>query len=91
MKTPILTIEHPFHVGSKTDLLAAAGGVPVVDSLDAATDMLESVVAGLRDLMSEPTVSNSATLVYYAADAALALVYSAHAGIEAAQAQGGAA
>jgi hypothetical protein len=34
---------------------------------------------------------HEATLVYLAADAALALVYASHAGIEAAQAQGGAA
>lgn len=91
MKKPILTIEHPFHVRSQTDALCAAGGAPVHDSLDAATDMLEAVVAGLRDLMSEPSVSNQATLIFYAADSALALVYASNAGIEAAMAKGGAA
>lgn len=46
-------------------------------------------MAGLRELMQEPSVSNQATLIFFAADAALALVYSAHAGV--APEQGGAA
>jgi hypothetical protein len=91
MKTPILTLEHPYHVAGQSDVFCASGGVPVVDSLDAATNYLESVCAGLRSLMNVSGCTHEATLVYLAADAALALVYASHAGIEAAQAQGGAA
>lgn len=90
MNNEILTIEHPYCVRGLGDVLAAAGGVPVADSLDTATDYLEAVVAGLRDLMSTPECSDRATLVFFAAETALALVYASHAGIEAAT-QGGAA
>ncbi|MDI3274851.1 hypothetical protein [Pseudomonas sp. AL03] len=91
MKTPILTIEHPYSVFGQGELLSAAGGVPVADSLDAATSYLESVCAGLRSLMTVTECTHEATLVYLAADAALALVYASHAGIEAAISEGGAA
>lgn len=83
------TIAHPFASGGSSEVFEAVGGVPLHESLDAATDRLEAVLAGLRDLMTEPTVSNRATLIYFAADAALALCYSAHAGV--APEQGGAA
>jgi UDP-glucose 4-epimerase len=82
-----LTFSHGFQTQQLHSVFEAVGGIPVHESLDAATNYLESVVAGLRDLMSEPSVSNHATLIYFAADAALALVYSAHAGV--APAQGG--
>lgn len=91
MKTPILTIEHPYSAFGQGELLAAAGGVPVVDSLDAATSYLESVCAGLRSLMNVSECTHEATLVYLAADAALALIYASHAGVEAAQSKDGAA
>ncbi|MGE1530856.1 hypothetical protein [Pseudomonas putida] len=83
------TIAHPFASSGASEVFVAVAGVPLHESLDAATDRLEAVLAGLRDLMTEPTVSNQATLIYFAADAALALVYSAHAGV--APEQGGAA
>ena len=82
MTAPILTIEHEFMQRGNHAVLAAAGGVPLHESLDAATDILEAVVAGLRDLMSSPAVSNQATLVFFAAESALAIVYSAHAATE---------
>lgn len=91
MKAQILTIEHEHCVSGNHAVLAAVGGVPVVDSLDAASSYLESVCAGLRLLMNVSECTHEATLVYLAADAALALVYASHAGIEAAQGQGGAA
>lgn len=82
MTPQLLTLEHEYCVRGPCAVLSAAGGVPVHDSLDAATDMLEAVVAGLRDLMSDPAVSNHATLIFYAAESALALVYSANAGVD---------
>jgi hypothetical protein len=89
MNSHLLTLEHEYRVHGPCAVLSACGGVPVHDSLDAATDMLEAVVAGLRDLMSDPAVSNHATLIFFAAESALALVYSAHAGVD--PAAGGAA
>lgn len=85
----LLTAEHEFRVQGKYAVLAAAGGVPVAHALDAATDHLEAVVAGLRGLMSTPECSDQATLMFFAAENALALVYGAHAGIDASS--GGAA
>jgi hypothetical protein len=82
MKTQLLTLEHEYNVHGLHAVLNAAGGVPIHESLDAATDLLEVVVAGLRDLMTISEVSNQATLVYFAADTALALVYAAHAGVD---------
>jgi hypothetical protein len=76
------TLAHPFATVGIHDVLEASGEIPLHESLDAATDRLEAVVAGLRDLMQEPAVTNHATLIYYAAEAALALVYAAHAGVE---------
>ena len=76
------TIAHPFAPSGASEVFEAVAGVPL-------HECLEAVLAGLRDLMTEPTVSNQATLIYFAADAALALVYSAHAGV--APGQGGAA
>ena len=90
MNTGLLTLEHEYCVRGPCAVLSAAGGVPVVDSLEAATDYLEAVVVGLRDLMCTPECSDRATLVFFAAETALALVYASHAGIEAAS-QGGAA
>lgn len=82
MKTEHLTLESPFHTQGLHDVFSAAGGVPIHESLDAATSLLESVAAGLRDLMSEPAVSNQATLAWFAAESALALVYAAHAAVD---------
>lgn len=82
MKTEPLTLESPFHTQRLHDVFSAAGGVPVHESLDAATSLLESVTAGLRDLMTEPAVSNQATLVWFACESALALVYAAHAAVD---------
>ncbi|PWK31787.1 hypothetical protein [Pseudomonas sp. OV226] len=90
MNTELLTLEHEYCVRGPCAVLNAAGGIRVADSLEAATDYLEAVVAGLRDLMSTPDCSNQATLVFFAAEAALALVYASHAGIESVIAQGGA-
>lgn len=89
MKATLLTIEHPYCVRGLSDVLNASGGVPVHDSLDAATDLLEAVVAGIRELMTISAVSNQATLVFFAAETALALVYASQAGAE--LASGGAA
>lgn len=83
------TLAHPFATQGLHDVLEAAGEAPIHESLDAATDRLEAVVAGLRELMCEPAVTNLATLVFYAAESALALVYAAHAGVD--PEQGGAA
>ncbi len=83
------TVGHPFATQGLHDVLEALSGIPLHESLDAATDRLEAVVAGLRDLVQEPSVSHRATLIYFAADAALALCYAAHAGVD--PAQGGAA
>ena len=76
------TLAHPFAVRGAHDVFEACGGIPIHESLDAATDRLEAVIAGLRQLMQEPSVTHHATLVYYAAESALALVYAAHAGVE---------
>lgn len=84
MKSRILTMEHEFCIHGQGAVLAAAGGAPAVEALEAATDHLEAVVAGLRGLMSTPECSNQATLIFFAAENALALVYGAHAGIDAA-------
>ena len=83
--TPIiLTVEHEYCVSGPHCILDAAGGVPVIDALDAATSRLEAVVQALADLMFVGEVSQAATLAYYAAESALALVYASQAGIEAA-------
>lgn len=79
----------PFANYGTDDVLEASEGVPVHVSLDAATDRLEAVIAGLRELMQEPAVTQLATLTFYAAEAALALVYASHAGVD--PSQGGAA
>lgn len=76
------TLAHPFAVSGVHDVLEAAAGVPIHESLDAATDRLEAVVAGLRELMQEPAVTQLATLTYYAAESALALVYASHSGVD---------
>lgn len=84
-----MTVCHEFSTQQLHSVFEAVGGVPVHESLDAATDRLESVLAGLGELMAEPSVSNRASLLYYATEAALALCYSAHAGVD--PAHGGAA
>ncbi|MNV41089.1 hypothetical protein D3C71_1327160 [compost metagenome] len=90
MNSQLQTIEHPFSGSGRAEVFSATGGVPVADSLDAATSYLESVCAGLRSLMNVTECTHEATLVYLAADAALALVYASHAGIEAAMIEEGA-
>lgn len=82
MKTDLLTLEHPFCIRGNLEILSAAGDVPIHDSLEAATEYLEAVVHGLRDLMCTPEVSNLATLTFFAAETALALVYSAAASVD---------
>ncbi|WP_277964618.1 hypothetical protein [Pseudomonas sp. RIT-To-2] len=83
MTNKLLTLEHEFCVRGPCAVLSAAGGVPVHDALEAATDHLEAVVAGLRSLMSTPECSNEATLIFFAAENALALVYASHAAVDA--------
>ncbi|KAB5626257.1 hypothetical protein F7234_03725 [Pseudomonas putida] len=89
MSTVPMTFAHEFHTQSLHSVFEAVGGIPVHESLDAATDRPEAVVAGLRELMQEPAVTHLATLIYFSAESALALVYSAHAGVD--PEQGGAA
>lgn len=89
MSTKLLTLEHEYCVHGLHAILDAAGGVPVADALDAATDRLEAVIAGLRDMMSTPECSNQATLIFYAAETALALIYASHAGVESLAGKGG--
>ena len=84
-----VTLAHEFHTQILHSVFEAVGGIPVHESLDAATDRLEAVLAGLRELMQEPSVTQLATLTFYACESALALVYSAHAGVD--PEQGGAA
>ena len=76
------TLGHPFAIAGNHDVFEAAAGVPIHESLDAATDRLEAVVAALRELMQEPSVTQLATLTYYAAESALALVYASRAGVD---------
>lgn len=82
MKTPILTVAHEFHVQLNHAVFSAEGGVPVHESLDAATDLLHSVVAGLAELVQENSVSNQATLLHFAANSVLALLESIAPGLE---------
>lgn len=89
MTTQPATVAHPFATTGNHDVFEAAAGVPIHESLDAATDRLEAVIAGLRELMQEPAVTQLATLTFYAAESALALCYAAHAGVD--PDQGGAA
>lgn len=89
MRSIPLTSAHPFATTGNHDVFEAAAGIPIHESLDAATDRLEAVIAGLRELMQEPAVTQLATLVFYTAESAFALVYSAHAGVH--PDQGGAA
>lgn len=83
MNAQILTLEHEYCVQHRVAVLDAAGGVPVVDALDAATCRLHAVVSGLRELMNISECSDQAALVFYAAESALALVRAGHAGVEA--------
>lgn len=80
MKTPILTVAHEFHVQGDYSVFSAEPGLPVHVSLDAAALLLESVVSGLQALMAVPEVSTNATLICFAADSALGLVYATRAG-----------
>lgn len=82
MRPKAETLSSPFATYGLHDVLEVSGDIPVHESLGAATDRLEAVVAGLRALMQEPAVTHHATLVFYAAESALALVYAAHAGVE---------
>lgn len=82
MKTDLLTLEHPFCLRGNLEILSAAGDVPIHDSLEAATEYLEAVVGGLRDLTCTPEASNLATLTFFAAETALALIYSAAASVD---------
>lgn len=82
MKTDLVTMEHPFCIRGNLEILSASGEVPIYDSLEAATEYLEAAVHGLRDLMCTPEVSNLATLTFYAAETALALIYSASASVD---------
>ncbi|QXI49137.1 hypothetical protein HU763_006730 [Pseudomonas anuradhapurensis] len=82
MSTLPMTRAHEFNTQGLHSVFEAVGGIPIYESLDAATDRLEAVVAGLRELMQEPAVTQHATLVFYAAESALALVYAAHAGVD---------
>ncbi|UTL92440.1 hypothetical protein [Pseudomonas fluorescens] len=88
MNSQLQTLACPFATSGLHDVFEASGEIPVHEALDAATDRLEAVVAGLADLMQEPAVTHRATLIFYAAEAALALVYASHAGVD--PAQGGA-
>lgn len=89
MSNTPMTLAHEFNTQGLHSVFEAVGGIPVHESLGAATDRLEAVVAGLRELMQEPAVTQLATLTFYAAEAALALVYASHAGVD--PSQGGAA
>ncbi|AHF68713.1 hypothetical protein [Pseudomonas cichorii] len=91
MKAHIRTVELPYCVRGEQFLFTVAGDVSVVEALNAATDRLESVVEALKDLMNVSAVSQQATLAFYAAESALALVYASQAGAEAATEKGGAA
>ena len=91
MKAHIRTVELPYCVRGEQFLFTVAGDVSVVEALNAATDRLESVVGVLGDLMAVGVVSQRATLAFYAAESALALVYSVQAGAEAAAEKGDAA
>lgn len=90
MTTQPMTLCHEFHTQDLHSVFEVVGGIPVHESLDAATDRLEAVVAGLMELMTEPTVTHQATLIFYAAESALALVYAAHAGVDPEQGGGAA-
>lgn len=81
MKNSILTVSHEFHVQGGYSVFAAEPGLPVDISLEVATDLLESVVSGLQDLMQVSAASTQATLICFAAESALALVYAALAGV----------
>jgi len=80
MKTPNFTVDHEFHSQSGYSVFAAESDVPVHVSLAAAALLLESVVSGLQALISIPEASTNATLICFATDSALALVYAAQAG-----------
>lgn len=75
------TVAHSFALNGLHEVLEAAAQIPVHESLDAAIYRLEAVLGGIRDLMQKAEVSNKATLVYFAAESALALVIAAHAGV----------
>lgn len=81
MKNTPQTVDHPFSVQGLHDVLQAAGGIPVHESLDAAIDRLQVAIGGVRELIQISSVSNQATLVFFAAESALALVIAAHAGV----------
>ncbi|GFM73577.1 hypothetical protein PSCICL_45690 [Pseudomonas cichorii] len=89
MKAHIRTVEFPYCARGEQFLLTAAGDVSVAEALEAATDRLESVVGVLGDLMAVGVVSQRATLAFYAAESALALIYASKAGAEAAAEKGG--
>lgn len=75
------TIAHSFALNGLHEVLEAAAQIPVHESLDAAIYRLEAMLGGIRELMQVTAVSNKATLVYFAAESALALVIAAHAGV----------
>ncbi|NQD73467.1 hypothetical protein [Pseudomonas sp. CM27] len=81
MKHTPETVDHPFSVHGLHDVLQAAGGIPVHESLDAAIDRLQVAIGGVRELMQISSISIQASLVFFAAESALALVIAAHAGV----------
>ncbi|ATB64165.1 hypothetical protein MXB02_06995 [Pseudomonas mosselii] len=75
------TVAHSFANQGLHEVLEAIAEIPIHESLDAAIYRLEAVLGGIRELMQQAAVSNKATLVYFAAESALALVIAAHAGV----------
>ena len=75
------TVAHSFANQGLHEVLEAIAEIPIHESLDAAIYRLEAVLGGIHELMQQAAVSNKATLVYFAAESALALVIAAHAGV----------
>ncbi len=68
--------------GDSTNVLCVVDDIDADLALDSANDLLDAVVGGLQDIISEPSVSSQVSLMLHAVETAQALVRAALEGVE---------
>ncbi|MEN8544079.1 hypothetical protein V8693_15510 [Pseudomonas aeruginosa] len=66
----------------KTNVLCVKDDIDADLALDSATDLLDAVIGGLQEIVSEPSVSSQVSLMLHAVETAQALVRAALEGVE---------
>ncbi|HBO5926973.1 TPA: hypothetical protein L4715_006434 [Pseudomonas aeruginosa] len=66
----------------KTNVLCVKDDIDADLALDSATDLLDAVIGGLQEIVSEPSVSSQVSLMLRAVETAQALVRAALEGVE---------